>query len=62
MPHISAAAGTPTLSLFTSARADSYPPVGPHTATVIATSQPSETPMEALTVDTVLAGAVKLLQ
>jgi heptosyltransferase III len=62
MPHISAAAGTPTLSLFTSARADSYPPVGPHTATVVATSQPSETPMEALTVDTVLAGAVKLLQ
>ena len=59
---MSAAAGAPTLSLFTSPRADIFAPVGPHTATVAATSQPSDKPMELLTVDTVLAAAVKLLQ
>jgi heptosyltransferase III len=62
MPHISAAAGVPTLSLFTSPRADMFPPVGPHTATIAASSQPSDKPMEALAVDTVFAAATKLLQ
>jgi ADP-heptose:LPS heptosyltransferase len=62
MPHISAAAGTPTLSLFTSPRSDMFAPVGPRTAAVAATAELTEKPMEALTVDTVLAAAVNLLQ
>jgi ADP-heptose:LPS heptosyltransferase len=62
MPHISAAAGTPTLSLFTSPRADTFAPVGPHTSTVAATTELTDKPMEALAVDTVLSAAIKLLQ
>ena len=62
MPHISAAAGTPTLSLFTSPRSDTFAPVGPHTAAIAATSELSDRPMEALAVDTVLAAAKNLLQ
>ena len=62
MPHISAAAGTPTLSLFTSPRSDRFAPVGPHTAAITATTELIDRPMEALTVDTVLAAAQKLLQ
>ncbi len=62
MPHISAAAGTPTLSLFTSPRSDIFAPVGPNAASVTATTQLSDKPMAELAVDTVLAAAVKLLQ
>jgi ADP-heptose:LPS heptosyltransferase len=62
MPHISAAAGTPTLSLFTSPRSDMFAPVGPRTAAVAATAELTDRPMEALAVDTVLAAAMKLLQ
>jgi len=62
MPHISAAAGTPTLSLFTSPRSDTFAPAGPRTAAVAATTELSDRPMEALAVDTVLAAAINLLQ
>jgi ADP-heptose:LPS heptosyltransferase len=62
MPHISAAAGAPTLSLFTSPRSDTFAPVGPHTAAVVATAELSDRPMEMLAVDTVLAAAINLLQ
>jgi ADP-heptose:LPS heptosyltransferase len=62
MPHISAAAGTPTLSLFTSPRSSNFAPVGPHTAAIAATNELIDRPMEALAVDTVLAAAHKLLR
>jgi heptosyltransferase-3 len=62
LPHIAAAAGAPTLSLFTSPRADEFAAVGPRTASLIATSEPSETPMALLAVETVVAAAARLLQ
>ncbi len=62
LPHVSAAAGTPTLSLFTSPRAATFAPVGPRTAALAATSEPSEMPMQALDVKTVVAAAISLLQ
>ena len=62
LPQIAAAAGTPTLTLFTSQRASAFAPVGPRVASLVASSQPSDRPMEALTVDTVLAAAAELLR
>ncbi len=62
LPHVSAAAGTPTLSLFTSPRAEIFAPVGPRVASIAAASQPSETPMLELPVKTVVAAATKLLK
>jgi heptosyltransferase-3 len=62
LPHISAAAGTPTLSLFTSPRATIFAPVGPRAATLTASNVPSETPMQALDVETVVEAASQLMQ
>jgi len=62
LPHIAAAAGTPTLSLFTSPRATAFAPVGPRAALVTAATQPSDAPMQALAVETVVEAATRLLQ
>jgi ADP-heptose:LPS heptosyltransferase len=61
LPHVAAAAGAPTLTLFTSARASTFAPVGPRAATLIASSQLSDTPMELLAVETVVAAASEML-
>jgi ADP-heptose:LPS heptosyltransferase len=59
--HIAAAAGAPTLGLFGRSRADEYAPAGPRTAVAIAPGPAGEAPMDALTVDAVLAAAEQLL-
>jgi heptosyltransferase-3 len=62
LPHVAAAAGAPTLTLFTSPRSEVFAPVGPRAASMNGTSEPSEKPMEALTVKTVVAAAAELLK
>jgi ADP-heptose:LPS heptosyltransferase len=59
--HIAAAAGAPTLGLFGRSRADEYAPAGPRTAVAIAPGPDGDAPMDALTVDAVLAAAEQLL-
>jgi len=61
LAHVAAAAGAPTLTLFTSARASTFPPVGPRAAALIATDQLSDKPMELLAVETVVAAATQML-
>jgi heptosyltransferase-3 len=60
--HLAAASGAPTLGLFGRSRADEYAPAGPRAAAVAAPGPPGQAPMEALTVDAVLAAVAKLLQ
>jgi ADP-heptose:LPS heptosyltransferase len=59
--HIAAAAGAPTLGLFGRSRAGEYAPAGPRTAVAIAPGPDGDAPMDALTVDAVLAAAEQLL-
>jgi ADP-heptose:LPS heptosyltransferase len=59
--HIAAAAGTPTLGLFGRSRADEYAPAGPRTEVAVAPGPAGETPMEFLSVETVLTAAQTLL-
>jgi ADP-heptose:LPS heptosyltransferase len=59
--HLAAASGAPTLGLFGRTRADEFAPAGPHAAAVVAPGPPGDAPMEALTVDMVLAAIMPLL-
>jgi ADP-heptose:LPS heptosyltransferase len=59
--HIAAAAGAPTLGLFGRSLASEYAPAGRRTAVAIAPGPAGEAPMEALTVETVVAAARDLL-
>jgi ADP-heptose:LPS heptosyltransferase len=59
--HIAAASGAPTLGLFGRSRADEYAPAGPRTAVAVAPGPAGETPMEFLSVETVLTAAQTLL-
>lgn len=59
--HLSAAAGAPTLGLFGPTPASEYAPAGRCTAVAQAPGPPGQTPIELLTVDTVVAAATALL-
>ncbi len=60
--HLAAAAGTPTLGLFGRSKASEYAPAGARTATAVAPGPEGQAPMDGLTVDTVLAAALSLLE
>jgi heptosyltransferase-3 len=59
--HLAAAAGTPTLGLFGPSHASQYAPAGRRTAVAIAPGPAGHGSMQALTIDTVLDAAEKLL-
>ncbi|HWL81415.1 MAG TPA: glycosyltransferase family 9 protein [Roseomonas sp.] len=59
--HLSAAAGAPTLGLFGPTQASEYAPVGRRARVVMAEGPPGHAPMEALSVDAALEGAIALL-
>ncbi len=59
--HLAAAAGTATLGLFGPTPASEYAPSGRCTAAIVAPGPPGRSPIEALGMEQVLAGAVALL-
>jgi ADP-heptose:LPS heptosyltransferase len=59
--HLAAASGVPTLGLFGPTPASEYAPAGPHTAVAEADGPPGATPMDRLSVATVLAAVYRLL-
>ncbi|MBS7813496.1 glycosyltransferase family 9 protein [Roseococcus pinisoli] len=59
--HIAAATGVPTLGLFGPTPASEYGPVGPRAEAVLADGPPATTPMDRLSVDSVVEAATHLL-